>query len=344
MSSVLLYCPDRHLTYTGSTPESSGVGGGVTARIHLARALARRGHEVTVVANCPAEEVVDGARFLPLDAVQRLSADLVVLNSSGGALSLAPAADLRIDAGRLLLWLHGVSPIAALDRFRFDRVVVPSRFIAATVGGIWRLAAPVEVIPNGFHRYPVEAGIERDPFRLAYTSHPAKGLGAALTVLDLLRRTDPRYTLHLYGGAALWGQSSEPVAAAGVTDHGLVPQPLLQAGLHEAGFALHLQAIPEAFSISVSEAMASGAIPVVSPVGALAERIDDGRTGIVVAGDHTSPLTAAEAARRITRLAADPVSADEIRRRAAAEVLDWDDVARMWEERLLARPAAAGNR
>lgn len=325
---IVVYCPDRHLSYSGSTPETAGVGGGVTARIHLARALAGRGHDVTVVCNCPAPETVDGARFVPLDDGERLAADVVVLNSSGGALSLQPAAGLDIDAGALVLWVHGVSPIAGLERFAFDRVVVPSRFIAAEVAR-WGIGAPVDVVPNGFWRYLVP-DVERDPFRLAYTSHPAKGLDTALAVLARLRRRDPRFTLHLYGGAALWGEEAAPIGGDGVTDHGLVSQPVLQAELGRAGFALHLQAIPEAWSISLSEAMAAGAIPVVSPVGALAERVVDGKTGIVVPGDHLAPGTADRAAAAIGRLASRPRRAERMRAAASSSPPDWGEVARRW--------------
>ncbi len=39
---VVIYCPDRHIVYDGRTPDEIGVGGGITARVRMARALARR--------------------------------------------------------------------------------------------------------------------------------------------------------------------------------------------------------------------------------------------------------------------------------------------------------------
>lgn len=336
---VVIYCPDRHIEYSGATPEEVGVGGGVTARIHLARALARRGNDVTVVANCPREETVDAARFLPLDAVARLEGDVVVLNTSGGALSLEPAGDLEITTGRLLLWVHGVSPLRGLDRFSFDGVVVPSDFIAGVVKEEWGYPPPlIRAIPNGFERYPVARDVERDPYRLVYTSHPEKGLSSALAVLHTLRHKDQRYHMHLYGGAGLWGQDPAPISEDGVTDHGLVSQPEIASELRKAGFALHLQAIPEAFSISVSEAMAAGAIVVASPVGALAERIGSGRNGILIKGDYRDDRTIRRAARGVAGLVAHRRRADRIRRAAITSVPDWDDVAGMWEHWLADNP------
>jgi glycosyltransferase involved in cell wall biosynthesis len=330
--NVTIYCPDRHIEYSGTTPETVGVGGGVTARIHLARALARRGHEVTAIVNCRREEVVDGARFLPLDSVDRLDGDVVVVNTSGDKLSLEPAHTLSISSGRLVLWVHGVSAVAGLEGLSFDSVVVPSDFIAGVVQEEWGYSrSPVRVIPNGFVRYALDEVVERDPHRIAYTSHPQKGLATAIEVLEGLRERDARFHLHLYGGAALWGQEADRFVHEAVVDHGLVPQPTIAAELRRASFALHMQAIPEAFSISVSEAMAAGAIVVASPVGALRERIDDGRTGILVSGDHRDPRVVRDAVRRMLRLASHQRRAATIRKRAAALVVDWDEVAGLWE-------------
>ena len=330
MASFVFYCPDRHITYRGDTPETTGVGGGVTARIHLSRALARRGHDVEVVVNTPDTHEVDGARFIPLSEADSLTADIVVLNSSGGALSVEPASGLSITADHLILWVHGVSPIRGLQEFSFDEVIVPSRFVGRVVEDGWGTGAAT-VIPNGFQRYPAGGHIERDLYRLVYTSHPAKGLDAALAVLNRLRSRDDRFTLHLYGGAALWGQEATSIDAEGVVDHGLVSQPDIALGVREAGLAMHLQSIEEAYSISVSEAMAAGAIVVASPVGALAERIQSGKNGILVPGDHQSAEVAERAAEAILRLLRKPHRAEKIRRWAIESVVDWDDVALMWE-------------
>jgi glycosyltransferase involved in cell wall biosynthesis len=112
----------------------------------------------------------------------------------------------------------------------------------------------------------------------------------------------------------------------------MVSQPDLAAGLFEAAFALHLQAIPEAYSISVSEAMAAGAIVVASPAGALADRIVHRRNGLLIAGHYEDPSTIANAVKAI--LGTSGRRMEKIRARAAAEVLDWDAVAELWEQYL----------
>lgn len=327
---ILLYCPDRHITYTGATPETAGVGGGITARIHLARALARRGHEATVLSNTPGDETVDGARFVALDSHEPFDVDVLVAMSSGGDLDLAPLADVSGETSKRIAWVHGVTRVRNIERFAWDGIVVPSRFVAGEVSG-WGLGAEIWPIPNGFQRYPVSP-VDRDPRLLVYTSHPSKGLDAALGVLDGLRRRDEHWHLRLYGGAGLWGQHSDPVERPGVEDRGMVSQPELAAALREAAFALHLQAIPEAYSISVSEAMAAGAIVVASPAGALAERIVHRKNGLLIPGPHDGATTIDRAVREILGLSQRRMR--RIRARASSEVLDWDAVAELWERYL----------
>src|SRR3990172_8567220 len=106
---VTIYCPDRHIVYDGRTPREMGVGGGITARVRMAHALQRRGHLVTMVVNCPRRETYEGVEYLPLDEATRLVGDVVIFNTSGGSLDLAPVLALEIEATIRLVWVQGTS-------------------------------------------------------------------------------------------------------------------------------------------------------------------------------------------------------------------------------------------
>src|SRR5262245_9221107 len=95
---VTIYCPDRHLTYDGRTADRQGVGGGVTARIRLARALASLGHRVTMLVNCPGEASHAGVRYIPWHGVTRIRTDVLILNTSGGALDLRSILAVDVEA------------------------------------------------------------------------------------------------------------------------------------------------------------------------------------------------------------------------------------------------------
>lgn len=326
---VVVYSPDRHICYDGRTPDRTGVGGGIVVRVRLSAALAALGHDVTHVCHTPQEAHVDGVHYVPLDAPHRPPApDVFFAQSSGDRLDLTPAAQAAQGARLRLASVVGPVQLRGLADYDAHGYVVPSAFLARELVERWGLPAQrVHVVTNAVT--PSTGGLRRgrrDRHRLVYASHPSKGLDAALTVLELLRREDDRFTLDVYGGARLWGGTHEPVEAEGVTDHGLVGQQQLAAALHRASYSLHLQEFVEGFGLTLSEAMAAGCIPVASPVGAFAERLHDGRNAAVVVGP---PVAAApRAAAAVLRLSRAPVRRRLMQVRARRSVPDWATAAR----------------
>lgn len=342
-ASVILYCPDRHLSYDGATAERVGVGGGVTARLRLARALAEQGCRVTVVANVPRREVYRKVSFVPLSEVteiheaRRLEADVLILNSTGGDLDLSPVLDLDLRVRLRMVWIGGEAQIKGLETVGYDFLVAPSNYVRRVVAREWGVPpARCIVIPNGVPErrrswWPVRT-LRRDPFRMVYTGHPAKGLDAAVELLRLLRREEPRFTLHVFGGRRLWGQTDEPAdnLPEGMVWHGLVGQDALADALREAGFSINLQGLADGFGISMAEAMGAGCLVVASAIGAYPELIRQGYDGFLVTGPHDAPETLRRAARLILDLTAAPGLAATLRRNAETSPLPWSVVARAW--------------
>jgi glycosyltransferase involved in cell wall biosynthesis len=203
----------------------------------------------------------------------------------------------------------------------------------------WRVpASSIFVSHHGVERvlYAADepAPGSRDPFRIGYATHPSKGLDAAVAVLRILRREEPRFELHIFGGHRLWGgrDRHDPGGGEpGVVFHGLLGQRLLARHLMTCGCVLYLQSRLEPFGIAVAEALAAGAIPVISPVGAHPEIIESGRTGFLVEGDAGDARTHRRAAEIVRALSLSPEIAEAIRRAARSAPLDWDQVASAWE-------------
>lgn len=334
---VTLYCPDHHLSYDGSTPDKQGVGGGVMVRIRLAAALAKLGHQVTMICNCPRAAVFDSVQYLPLAQVKSIDADVIILSSSGGDLDLRPALQLDIKAGLRLIWVHGTPLLKGLHEIPFDFVCAPSNFIRQVAIKEWDVPREKTFVsyhgvdpaflqtPGFFNRR------ERNLFKLAYASHPSKGLDAALGVLRILRMHDPRFELHIYGGNRLWGGADQPPAKEdGVFYHGMIGQRELSRELQTTHIALNLQDRLEPFGLSLIEAMASGNIVVASPVGAYSEIVRDGHDGFLVEGNHMAEETWQKVAKMALALVNAPDFSTFIRRNAQAAVRDWETVARAW--------------
>ena len=124
-----IYCPDRHFLYDGKTPDQAGVGGGLTVRIRIAAALARRGHRVSVICNCAQQSVYDGVIYRPLEQVDRIQTDVLVMHSSGGAIDLTPLLSVRIEAKARLFLLSGLDVAKNVHALNPDAIYVCSNFI-----------------------------------------------------------------------------------------------------------------------------------------------------------------------------------------------------------------------
>jgi glycosyltransferase involved in cell wall biosynthesis len=332
---VALYCPDRHLTYDAATPERTGVGGGVTARLRLARALAEAGCRVQLVANVLRPQRLGRLALVPLDRCRGIDCDVLVLNTTGGALDLSPVLELEVRARLREVWVGGEARVQGLDAVGYDFLVAPSNYIRRIAGESWGVPAGRRlVVPNGVPepaRGLFTCRRERDPFRLVYTGHPSKGLEAAFGLLRRLRAEDRRYRLDVFGGPRLWGQAETPLEPPeGVVWHGLVGQRKLGAALARASFSVNLQGIADGFGIALAEAMAAGCIAVASRIGAYPELIRHGYDGFLLAGPHDGGEVLDRAARLIHGVAGNPGLAALLRRNAAASPLAWPVVARAW--------------
>ena len=333
---IVLHAPDRHLEYDGTTADEIGVGGGITARIRLAAALARLGHRVTVHANCRTRAVMHDVEYLPLELAAPSSADVLIVNTTGGDLDLEDVDSLPTKARLRIVWIGGKPKPRGLDTIRFDYLYVVSNFLRDTVVEQWSVPArTVFVAYNGVeerhYRDALAASEPRDPFRMIYSGHPEKGLETAREILTRLRQIDKRYTLHVYGDESLWGQVAEqPRDEPGITYHGVIGQRALATELTMAGVALHLQSIEEAFGIAVAESMRAGCIVIASPVGAIPELIRNNEDGFLLSGQHHEKETQARAVKLIRMLTEHPDFASYVRSNARTLIWTWDRMARVW--------------
>jgi len=335
---ITIYSPDRHILYDGSMPDRVGVGGGLTARIRIAAALARRGHRVSVICNCPRECVGRGVHYIPLDAARRIECDALVMHSSGGGLDLTPLLAVPVEARVRVIVLSGTDLPKGSEELHPDAIYVCSNFIRTEMRRYPFVARErVFVAHYGVNRWN-RAGLvnpPRDSRRLIYSSHPSKGLDASREVARRLRRKDSRFTFHWFGGNRLWGGADDaPPEEPGMVWGGLIHQRRLAAEYKRSGFAMQLQTRPEPFGITVVEAMAAGCLVVASPVGAFTELIRNGENGFLVNGDPSSPETVERAAELIWSVCQDPKLMRKIRRRAFDTPFEWDVIAEVWEAHL----------
>lgn len=334
--SVLIFCPDRHIVYDGRTPDEVGVGGGITARVRMGRALARQGHSVIHVGLCPEPAMIDDVEYIPLDSFESAAVDVAVLTTSGDALDLSPVQGYAIRARKTIVWVHGAAKPGGLEDLEYDALYAVSRFIARHAVEQWGVPeGKVIVTYNGYEpcHFQGEPEEDRDPYRLIYFSHPSKGLEPALGVLRELRERDCRFHLLICGGEQLWGVEQSPFdLPEGASFLGLVGQKALARELQACGFALQLQRREEPGALAIPDSQRAACIIVASPVGVYPELLVEGSGAILVDGDALSARVQAKAARAIYELAERPTEMRSMREMAVRAARSIDETARQWTD------------
>ena len=342
-SRIVIYSPDEHIRYNLHTLDNWGVGGGITARIRLAHALASQGHLVELYVNTPYETTIDGVRYSHHTKFRQATADVFIASTSGDRYDLSHLNEFRLTAGLRILMVHGRIAPKGVNRLEFDSYFGPSNFIRDRIVKAWGVSAEkVFISPRGVVRSfftPKFAVPDRDDYSLSYSGHTSKGLEAALGILKCLRTYDSRFTLHVFGGSQLWGDVEiPPHKEPGLEYYGLLGQRQLAQELLRCSFSLNLQAIEDSFGMSIIEAMQAGSVVVASPLGAYPEILNHGVNGFLVSGAPNDPVLHRQVGKLIRDLVIDETRIGAIRRNAALKPLDWSviasSLAHYWEWRL----------
>ena len=268
-------------------------------------------------------------RFLasPLElaaAIAREGAGIVHINTSLNAKAywrdLAYLGVAKLMGARVVYQVHGGSALEftagrpALERFARraarwpDAIVVLSQAEAETFRE-WAPGQVVEVVANGidarlFQLLARPAAEQGAPLRLIYIGRlvEGKGLGETIEAVRLARARGTSVRLILAGSGGLEGALRRQVRESGLARDVSFVGPA--HGEHKARLlsladALVLASYSEGLPYALLEAMAAGVVPIVTPVGAIPEVMNDGEHGVLVPTHDAHAIAAA-----IERLAA----------------------------------------
>jgi Glycosyl transferases group 1 len=292
---------DDGIAFDGAMAASEPLGGAETAFVALAEALAGRGHRVEVHNNCRARVRWNGVAWEPLAHGAPPVCDLYIGNRGHRVIGLVRR------AGRRLFWLH--NPAGYLRKPRnlwrlawYRPVLVATGAYHATTIPRWLPSGGRRVIPYGVLGVFRGAAPRPPPApRAIFTSNPLRGLGWLLDLwVARIAPAVPGAQLHIYAGAATYGAAgsaaaarmervlarAEALAGCGVRRFAPVGHDALAGVLADARAMLYRGDPGETFCLALAEAQAMGIPAVVGPLGAVAERVIDGVTGRVAAGDE----------------------------------------------------------
>jgi glycosyltransferase involved in cell wall biosynthesis len=332
--NVVIYSPDRHIYYDLNTLNHLGVGGGITNRVRLAHGLNQIGCRVQLFVNCPKNKTIEGVDYAYFDQFDiNQKSDIFIASTSGGMLNLSDLYVERINAKLKILLIHGITKPTITDLDSFDYYYVPSNFIRNWIINNWNVESKkIFTCHLGVNKYLYQnINPKKNKFRIMYCGHPDKGLQSAISVLELLRGLEKKYHLWVFGDSALWGEEVLRMQKhENVKYFGTIGQEALARNLQKCRYGLFLQEIPEAFGLSVIEAMSAGCIPIASPVGALNETITNGFNGLFIQGDHENSNTHQLAAAEISKLTVNQRYSDFLVENGMRSVMDWKSVAEIY--------------
>ena len=297
MASVVM--ADDGIAFDGAMAETGPLGGAETAFVALAEALAARGHQVEARSRCAAPLRHREVNWAPIDSGVPRSCDLYIGNRGHRLIGLVPRPRRRV------LWLH--NPARYLRKPRMagriawyrPLIVTTGIYHASTIPG-WLLDGGRQVIPYGvLDRFRYAGPREPPPPRAVFTSNPLRGLDWLLDLwVGRIRPAVPDAELHIYAGAAVYGgmakgapemeavlSRAETLGDAGVFRHAPVGRDRLVEVLTGARAMLYRGDAGETFCLALAEAQALGVPAVVTPLGAVGERVSDGTSGRVAASD-----------------------------------------------------------
>ena len=332
--------------YTGRTLAERPLGGTESSVIHLAEALARRGHQVTALTRTADRTEHAGVEWAPLSSAPELAGvDLHIATQHPRLFGL-----IRRPR-RLAVWL--IWPVNNLRHYKRVPVmwryrpvpVFASRWQAETYSWLLPPIRDEIVIPLAVEDAWRGSGprAEPPPPRAVYGSMPGRGLPWLLPLWQhrVLPQV-PGAELHVlgvkefggdYGGGLPhlpWLDGLSEAARASVQVYPTLPRDEQRAVLRDSRVMLYRGHRSEAFCLSVAEAQALGVPAVVGRIAVLPERVRDGETGFI----RDDPDGFSEAAVRLLR-------DDALWRRQHEASLahqqgpSWDEVAARFEQALL---------
>jgi len=345
---------NRGIPFDGTTPFTRPLGGSETSIVHMARALAHFGHDVTVYCvsvvnddnNHRDTEVIYRSHHEFFNDYQSNPWDVLISFRSFDPFLLG-----RI-APRMIFWCGDSIDQPALTHFEHDSlqqnidlIFCVSNWHRQTFIEAFKLP-PEKVIAtrNGFSPDLIPNSHHREWTQCVYTSTPFRGLEILLRMFPGMRSRTPALTLDVFSSMQVYGWSREADREAfggiyqaaeqpGVTWHGSVAQPKLMQHLSNAGLFLYPNTFAETSCMAAIEAQACGAVVITTARAALNETVENGKTGICLNGEPSSSSYQREFVATVTGLMENPGQLEELSRSArerAFRMYTWPAIASEW--------------
>ena len=335
---ISFYDGHGKLAYNPNTEKNVGVGGAEVVLIQTAKALAKRGHDVSCYINCSFPDIYDGVKYYKYFDYVPKEEDVLI-----GFENFPP----NYNAKKVVNWTNRFTADDVIRYPNVDKIIVVSEWHRDHYASILppNLVSKMVVVNLGLAPEFFESKVEKQPYNITYSGHPGKGGMAALVpVIERLREKLPQARLHVYGGGNLWGWDNDQyrplynkMIKNGILYHGQVGRVDMITRLNQAQLYLYpcAEHHKETFCLGVLEAMASGCVVIASNSGNIRNLVGD--KGFVIDGDINHYSWAMEVVEKIITLFNDPAQIEKLSNASKefAKQYTWDKTAEQFEKAIL---------
>jgi len=332
---ITFYDGHGKLSYNPNTEKNVGVGGAETVIIQAAKALAKRGHDVSVYINCNFPDYYNKVAYYKYQDYKPDNEDILV------GFENFPT---TYNAKKVINWANRFYLDDVLRYPTVDKLFVMSEwqrdYFASTLPK--ELVEKMRIVNPGVTPDFFNDEIEKQPYNITYTGHPGKGgMTALVPVMERLKLKLPQAQIHVYGGGGMWGWDNDQyrpiydkMIKNGIKYHGQMGKEDIVTRLNQAQIYLYPVGShhKETFCLGVLEAMAAGCIVIASNSGNVRNLVGD--RGYIIEGDINHYTWAMEAVEKITELYKDPKLMDYLSRKSKefAKQFTWDKTAETFEK------------
>jgi len=345
---LVIYCYQTSEEFNPELILERGTGGSEEAVYHMSKRLANLGWNVVVYANCGYKEKRFGKviwrpwwSFNPRD-----KQDILIVWRHPSLFDIG-----EINAEKKYVWLHDILEQVEFTPQRLkeiDKIITLSEWQRNLFPKI-----PDEkfmISNNGIDVKMFNKKVERNPYRLIYTSSYDRGLETLLKLFPLIKKEVPQAELHIFYGWNIFDQihSNNPemikmkekiiklMDQDGVYEYGRVPQEQIIDEYLKSSIWAYPTEFGEISCISAMKAQAAGCIPITTNVAALDETVQFGLK-IDSKNIYTDEDAQKEWVRGVINVLKNPPTEKEREemKQWAKKKFNWDLVAQQWHKEFL---------
>lgn len=312
--------------WNGNTVLTESLGGSEAAVVYLARAMAKKGHSVSVVTHGTPLMDIGGVVYYHYsrmnEIIQKNQWDVIISSREPRHLNLPFESKNAVKA----LWFHDMpSGIIEVDAHLLVFISEFQRDAYNVTGSTHRIIGDGVDLTLSDNVANVDLE-RRNKNKLIWASNPDRGLAIAATIFQQIRKRWPDLELHVYGRSAVYGWGPEVESAylprprdmENVFLHDPLSRANLLRELSKSWAMFYPTFWPETYCMATLEAQAVGTPVITSPIAALKETVKGG----ILTYDYLNAISQLRNSRRWQKLSAEGIM--------FAESQSWDLQAERW--------------